>query len=179
LDIVSRRHAIITQSIKLQRSSPLSCKLVLAYSVSIMKVSRTRSTATPAAKKKGKASPASGQQFAEHLTSVNEAVNEPAVVGETSALGPVGSILAAQEVSDHSEQEARRILRKRGEDILDRLDEIRRDMLAGAIPVERLANLAQMLKNKRESVEDTKLLEIIDEIELRAEVEIAKLSRNL
>jgi hypothetical protein len=145
----------------------------------IMKVSRTRSTATPATRKKGKASAASSQQFAEHLTGVNKAVDTPKIVGETSAPGPIGSILAAQEVSNHSDQEARRNLQRRGEDILDKLEEIRRDMIDGAIPVERLTNLAQLLKSKRQTVDDENLLKLIDEIELRAEGEIAKLSRHL
>ncbi|MBO32734.1 MAG: hypothetical protein CMM74_07125 [Rhodospirillaceae bacterium] len=52
-------------------------------------------------------------------------------------------------------------------------------MIDGAIPVERLTNLAQLLKSKRQTVDDENLLKLIDEIELRAEVEIAKLSRHL
>lgn len=144
-----------------------------------MKVSRTRPAAISATKKKGKASAASGQQFVDHLSSTNEPVNTPSSVEETSAVSSVGSILAVQEVTDHSDQEARRLLRQRGEDILDKLDEIRRDILLGALPVERLTNLAHLLRTKRNSVDDPKLLELIDEIELRAEVEIAKLSRNL
>jgi len=66
---------------------------------------------------------------------------------------------------------------QRGADILDKLEEIRRDILAGAVPRDRLENLAQSLRQRRVQVSDPRLIEIIDEIELRAAVEIAKLTR--
>jgi hypothetical protein len=69
-------------------------------------------------------------------------------------------------------------LYRRGDDILERLDEIRRDILAGAVSRARLENLSQMLRTRRATIADPKLLEIIREIELRAEVEIAKLTRD-
>jgi hypothetical protein len=68
-------------------------------------------------------------------------------------------------------------LAQHGVDILDKLEEIRRDLLAGGIPRERLENLAQTLRARRAHVSDPRLIEIIDEIELRAAVEIAKYGR--
>ena len=91
----------------------------------------------------------------------------------------VNSILGVQEVSDVPEREARRQLVGWGENILDKLDEIRHGLLIGAIPKDRLTNLAQTLRERRANVRDPQLIEIIDEIELRAEVELAKLTRNI
>ena len=47
------------------------------------------------------------------------------------------------------------------------------------MPKARLIELARMLREKREEGLDPELDEILNEIELRAEVELAKLSRNV
>ena len=47
--------------------------------------------------------------------------------------------------------------------------------MAGAVPAGRLQALTDMLRVKRESVDDPRLSDLIDEIELRAKVELAKL----
>jgi hypothetical protein len=47
----------------------------------------------------------------------------------------------------------------------------------GTIPMAKLEALAQLVRAKREQIDDPKLIEILDEIELRAAVELAKLSR--
>ena len=61
--------------------------------------------------------------------------------------------------------------------ILDRLEELRLGILIGRFSKDKLADLAQRLRQKRQQSTDPKLNEIIHEIELRAEVEIAKYSR--
>jgi hypothetical protein len=91
----------------------------------------------------------------------------------------VGGLLAAQAVAaeatpDFKERQRRA---KRGAEILDRLEDVRRGLLAGAIPKDRLAELARMVREKRERGADPVISRLLDEIELRAEVELAKLSR--
>ena len=49
----------------------------------------------------------------------------------------------------------------------------------GTVSKDRLADLAQQMRQKMQEIDDPKLIEIINEIELRSEVEIAKLTRNL
>ncbi len=128
---------------------------------------------------KGKAPAGKGSNFAGHLSGVTEGSTDAPPVSENAGVGPVGSILAAQEVSEDDEKQARRRLQRRGEEILDHLDEIRHHILMGAVPKDRLTHLVQILRTKRTSVEDPGLLSIIDDIELRAEVEIAKLTRKI
>lgn len=144
-----------------------------------MKVPKIKSPTTTKGKKAKISGATSPGNFSDSLSKVTKAASEPSAIAETSGVNPVGAIWAAQEINDDFEQEARRHLAKRGGEILDRLDEIRHDLLIGAIPKERLSNLAQSLRAKRATVSDPRLLEIIDEIELRAEVEIAKLTRDL
>lgn len=99
------------------------------------------------------------------------AVDAPANVSGVEAL------LMAQAVDETQEREIRKRLVSRGEDILDRLDEIRHGLLMGSIPKDRLMALAQMVRARREYMTDPRLARILDEIELRAEVELAKLMR--
>ena len=66
-----------------------------------------------------------------------------------------------------------------GDDLLNRLDDLRLAILDGVLSKDKLTELAHNLRQKRQNSDDPKLNEIINEIELRAEVEIAKLTRDL
>ncbi len=116
----------------------------------------------------------SGTPFVNHLAEVKESSNDETPIGEISGVAAVGSILVAQEVNDEDGEKECQQLQKYGSDILDRLDEIQQDLLIGAIPKDRLTNLTQTLRAKKSSVDDPALLKIISDIELHAEVELAK-----
>lgn len=85
-------------------------------------------------------------------------------------------VLAVQETPNATRGRARQQARDRGFKMLDFLEEIRVGLLMGAIPRDRLEQLAQMVRVKRQQIDDPKLTAILDEIELRAAVELAKLS---
>jgi len=143
-----------------------------------MKVSGVGTTAGPSkARKAEKADKAAGGSFAKQLTDGPGAVDEAAAVDATAAVANVDALLAAQIVTGNPEDDIRRRLIRRGEDILDRLEELRRALLSGSVPKQRLIQLAQMVRARRDSVADPRLATLLDEIELRAEVELAKLSR--
>jgi len=99
----------------------------------------------------------------------------PTSVSPSASIGSVDALLAAQSVEASGEEE-RRQARQRGDEILDRLDELRHGLLAGTLTRSQLMVLASLVRARRASIVDPKLREIVDEIELRAEVEIAKLS---
>ena len=75
------------------------------------------------------------------------------------------------------EREARRKLLKHGQSLIEKLEEIRRGLLAGHISKDKLIEISRFVKDKHFQVEDDRLNEIIAEIELRVEVELAKLMR--
>ncbi len=128
--------------------------------------------------RKAKKKSSSGQSFSESLREVSE--NEPVSnAGSVSGVGPVGAILAVQEVPDSMEGRSRGLIIGYGDDLLDRLEDIRIGLLLGGVSKDKLAELAQQMRQKRQEVNDPKLTEIINEIELRSEVEIAKLTRKL
>ena len=141
-----------------------------------MKVSKV-STGKASGVSRGKKAPSgSGAQFAEQLNKATGVVGTSAVTEVISA-GSVDSILALQEVSGNFDEQAQRKLQQYGEELLDQMDDLRRQLLAGSISKEDLTYLASKMRAHRRETDDPNLNEIIDEVELRAEVEIAKLTR--
>ena len=111
-----------------------------------------------------------GRDFAGELSST-EAQTAP--VSGTAPLAAVDAVLALQEVPDATEGLARAL--RHGADMLERLDDIRHGLLLGTIPREKLKALVEMVQGRRERADDPRLAAILDEIELRAAVELAKL----
>jgi hypothetical protein len=97
-----------------------------------------------------------------------------AATGAAAPVGAAGSLLALQEVSD--ELTRRRQAMARGASLLDQLDELRLGLLTGSISRDKLAGLTRMVRSARGTVADPGLQQVLDEIELRAEVELAKLA---
>lgn len=96
-------------------------------------------------------------------------------VGGGAGVGSVDAILTLQEVVDDPGQRQR--ARRRGEELLDRLDDLRLALLEGRLPLATIEKLADLVAAHRAQVNDLRLLSILDEIELRAAVELAKLGR--
>ena len=70
----------------------------------------------------------------------------------------------------------------RAETILDILDDLKIALLEGRVPRERLAQLLRLVERRRESHSafiDPRLAHVLDKIELRARVELAKYERLL
>ncbi len=87
-------------------------------------------------------------------------------------VGGIGALFALQEVDADGE---RRRAAKRGNDLLDRLEELRLGLLFGHFPKERLLDLLGMVRSRQEKLSDPRLAGVLADIELRAEVELAKL----
>lgn len=95
-----------------------------------------------------------------------------------SAAAPVDALLALQEVPDATENRQRAVAR--GEAMLDMLDDIKLSLLAGELPKAKLDQLLKVVENRRDSLadgQDARLKHVLDEIELRARVELAKHER--
>jgi hypothetical protein len=114
--------------------------------------------------------------FAENLASLEQVAEEAQAVETPAAVGGIAALIATQGVGDSLEREARRRLVHYGETLLDKLEELRHGLLLGAIPKDKLIALAQLVRSRREAVPDPSLAALLDEIELRVEVELAKLS---
>jgi hypothetical protein len=89
-------------------------------------------------------------------------------------LGSVNALIALQEMAgSHSERSKGA---RRGRDLLDLLDEVRAGMLDGQVSRGTLQRLLALVNVKREDFIDPNLNQVLDEIDLRARVELAKLN---
>lgn len=141
-----------------------------------MKIEGPNSTKrTGETKKASKSSSSGGASFARALSSGGgEVESRPGVHGSVPT-SSVDSILAIQEADDATSGRSRGLkARKWGEDILDRLEDIRTGLLLGTIPKDRLERLAALIRERKNHSVDPRLKAILDDIELRAEVELAK-----
>ncbi|MTJ83915.1 MAG: flagellar assembly protein FliX [Telmatospirillum sp.] len=142
-----------------------------------MKVSGIGTTAgSGQSKKTARTDKASSGAFAEKLAETFGGVDETQGLEAPPAVAGIEALLVAQAVGDVLDGEERRRLVKYGEDLLDKLEEIRHGLLLGSISKEKLIGLAHMVRSRRGHVADPRLSALLDEIELRAEVELAKLS---
>ncbi len=107
--------------------------------------------------------------FARALSGQQGAANVAAPV----TINALSGVLMAQEVGDALDDQGR--AKKRGEEMLDELEAIRLGLFDGSIPRSRLEALAMMVRVRRGQFNDPRLSEILDDIELRAAVELAKL----
>lgn len=97
----------------------------------------------------------------------------PQETSEVAHAASLGGLLALQEISE--EERKRERLVKQGKTMLDTLDTLRQRLLMGEIPAHMLSSLSASLSTQKEGVSDPRLLAIIEEIELRVAVELAKL----
>ncbi|MDI9408310.1 MAG: flagellar assembly protein FliX [Candidatus Pacebacteria bacterium] len=84
------------------------------------------------------------------------------------------ALLAVQEVGD--DRPKRQRAKKRGEELLAALDRIRNGLLLGDLSPAVLRQLTTTINQERSAFLDPRLNEILDEIDLLAQVELAKYS---
>ena len=147
------------------------CSSILGRMVD--KVGYTRPvTSTGTVKRTGSVS---GSGFAKALAAAEEATGVESVEASRGigAVGALGGLLGAQEVD---EREAKRQkATKRGRLTLDILSNLRDALLMGTLPYTTLRQLERLVAQERSEVDDPVLMSIMNEIEVRAAVELAKL----
>jgi hypothetical protein len=141
-----------------------------------MKISGVGSKGSVTGARKTEKSQGKGE-FRRALIESMDSMEEAHAVETPAGVSSVDALLMVQQMDDATEREARRRLVKRGEQLLDGLEELRHGLLMGEIPKERMMSLAQSVRMRRENSSDPRLGALLDEIELRVEVELAKLSR--
>jgi hypothetical protein len=140
-----------------------------------MKIEGPGSLRNGSVRRTGRTESGLGGTFARVLQDIGEAP-APGVGGPVAA-GGVNPLLALQELEDATSSPHGKA-RARAEAILDRLEEIRMGLLTGSIPASCLEALSRIVQSQRAQVVDPRLAEILDEIDLRAQVELAKLTQS-
>lgn len=119
-------------------------------------------------KRTAKSGSASSASFAKQL----DEGEETAATSGISSAANISGILGLQEVDDALAHAAKGKLR--AEDILSRLDDLRLELLTGGISTEKLLQLSRIVNARKGEIKDPRLTEILDAIDLRAQVELAK-----
>jgi|SRR5579864_225373 len=97
-------------------------------------------------------------------------------VGGMLGVSSIDALLALQEVGGALERRKKAV--RRAGVILDVLDELKIGVLEGAVPAHTLGRLIEAVRQERARTGDAGLEGVLDEIETRAAVELAKLQQN-
>lgn len=143
-----------------------------------IKIGSTGATKSVGSTRKSSRSSSADGVFSSFLEETEAA--STASVGAAAGVSGIEALLAAQSVSDAMQDGGKkRRAAAHGNDILDKLEDLRTAILTGVISKAKLIELAQTLREKREPGLDKELSQILDDIELRAEVELAKLAHSV
>jgi hypothetical protein len=135
-----------------------------------------KSSPTKGASKTGAAKSTGDASFSGMIDDTEEASTQKPVSG-VMQIGQLDALLSIQEAADGTSEEAGKRGRQRASALLDQLDQLRIGLLSGGIPVGTLNQLSRTIATHRDKVIDPKLAELLDDIDLRVQVELAKLGR--
>jgi class II flagellar assembly regulator FliX len=126
---------------------------------------------TSAVRREGKAdTPQSGP-----FTSALAGDPPPAPAAAPTTVSALDALLTVQEIPDAIAGRRRAV--QRGTALLDRLEDVRLALLTGVLPKERLEQLSRLAGTSRAAITDPRLVAVLDEIDLRVAVELAKLDQ--
>lgn len=138
--------------------------------IKINDVNKTKDLSSSKAKKAS-----GGDSFSLYLKESMKSSGAP--VGGTSNISVADAIFATQMVGGEEEREIKKKMLKRGTTLIEKLEEIRDGLLLGYISKDKLIEISRFVKDQRINTEDERLSSLIGEIELRVEVELAKLMK--
>lgn len=103
--------------------------------------------------------------------------SETAGTVAAGSVATIDALLTVQGAENPTERAAKRRMRERGATLLEKLDEIRLGLLTGNMTVGQVIGIADVVASHREKVNDPKMSALLDEIDLRAQIEIAKMRK--
>ena len=140
-----------------------------------MKISEFGSVNSASGTGKKRAASSTGS-FADLLASAEASETSPtSQLSDVAATSALNNLLALQEISD--EDVRRKKLLQRGTGLLDSLDQLRRRLLTGSLSPQLLVEIGRQLAVEKQTIMDPRINEIIEDIELRAAVELAKIEK--
>lgn len=137
-----------------------------------MKVTGPRNVSQASGTKRKSETKGSDAQFTPQGPSASSNSTPASELSGASAVSSVDALLALQGVEDFTH--ARKQARERAFSLLDVLDDLKIALLEGGIPREKLSALMDLLQSKRDQTNDPKLESVLNEVEVRAAVELAK-----
>jgi hypothetical protein len=126
---------------------------------------------TPIGQSAGRAK-SSGEGFSLSDAEASTGAARTAPLADSAPVSSLDALIALQEYPTGTEKRRRAV--KRASGLLDKLDQVKLAMLEGGSGAEALAALAAAVKEAREDTADPRLEAVLNEIETRAAVELAK-----
>jgi len=105
------------------------------------------------------------------------AAQEAQATQAAQSISKVDALLAVQSVETVGQGSSRRKMVARGDKILRQLDHLRLAMLTGKMSIGEMMDIADVVASHREDVDDPAMTAVLDEIDLRAQIEIAKMRK--
>ncbi len=137
-----------------------------------MKIGGTKGVKSASGAKKADSSKGDANvDFSQYVTS---GVSEASGVSATQSIAQLDVLLAVQEAEDPTKRAAKARAQLRSNNILEKLDQIRIKMLGGDLTIGHMIDVADVVASHRDKIDDPVLTTIMDEIDLRAQVELAK-----
>ncbi len=136
-----------------------------------------KASSTSSSKKSSKAK--SGDGSFGVMLSGDEGTSQTASTGAAQTLTNVEALLIAQSTDDPAGRASKGRMMVRADKLLDELDKLRLNMLTGNMTVGDMIDLADVVASNREGIDDPELAAILQEIDLRAQIEIAKMRVSL
>lgn len=140
-----------------------------------MKITGPQSSRSVSSAKGKGAAKTGGEGFSVSMPTQSGQTVATSQASASSAVSSVDAILALQGVDDFAG--ARQRATHRAFSLLDVLDELKIALLEGGIPKAKLEALMSLLQTRRDGVNDAQLEAALDEVEVRAAVELAKYSQ--
>ena len=113
--------------------------------------------------------------FGAMVDAAGDGADEATGASLSSNIAGVDALLIAQAAEDSTEKQSRQRMKQRAGDILEKLQDLKTAIVMGNVTVGHMISIADVIATHRESVSDPELSVILDEIDLRAHVELAKL----
>lgn len=137
-----------------------------------MKVTGPGGTKGPSKSKKSGGASGSSSNFSDFMLKGTQGSSPTSA---PQSIAQVDALLAVQGTDDPAERAANKRARERSDKVLGALDNVRVAMLSGNVTVGDMINVADVVASHREKISDPALTAIMDEIDLRAQVELAKM----
>jgi hypothetical protein len=138
-----------------------------------MKINGPGAPAAPSAARRTSGAAAEGFSFSTAGAAGQAAAT--ARPGAAAGVSSLSALLALQDVEGPTERRRRSI--GRADRILDRLDALKLSLLEGGVTAASLGALNEAVRDQRAMTDDPGLEGVLDQIELRAAVELAKFER--
>ena len=138
-----------------------------------MKVDGPKRSGSASGTKKSSGPKGSGNtDFSQYMTS---GAQSSMGAEATQSIAQIDSLLAVQGAEDPTQRAAKKRARVRADNLLDKMEQIRLSMLGGNLTIGHMVDVADVIASHRDKINDPVLSAIMDEIDLRAQVELAKM----